>query len=165
MDGLALTYECTSELIEQNAMYNGYHSDTMVSNMIAYGSDGKVFLCAINFPGSWHDGSIKANILPYIRNNIGNYKMCVDQGFPRSGDAHLILVGPMSKRLAKKLAPNLRPYLLQISNIYTSLCQASEWGMRSGLNQISTVFDPEYERYINLSSYDRIKRFYFSGED
>jgi hypothetical protein len=42
--------------------------------------------------------------------------MCVDQGFPRSSDAHLILVGPISKRQAKKLAPNLRPYLLRISN-------------------------------------------------
>jgi hypothetical protein len=174
----------------------------MVNNVFAYGPDGKVFLCAINFPGSWPDGSITANILPYIRNNIGNYKMCVDQGFPRSGDAHLILVGPISKRQAKRLALNLRPYLLRISNIYTSLRQASEWGMRSlqgtfprckkrlpgnaekrkkviqsivlihnfrtelvGLNQISTVFDPEYERYINISSYDRIKRFYFNGED
>jgi hypothetical protein len=112
MDGLALTSECTSELIEQNTMYNGYHSDTMVNNIIACGPDGKVFLCAINFPGSWHDGSITANILPYIWNNIGNYKMCVDQGFPRSGDAHLILVGPISERQAKRLALNLGPYLL-----------------------------------------------------
>jgi hypothetical protein len=62
MDGLALTSECTSEAIEQNAMYNGYHSDTMVNNIFAYGPDGKVFLCAINFPGSWHDGSITSNI-------------------------------------------------------------------------------------------------------
>ena len=35
MDGLALTSECTSEVIEQNAIYNGYHSDTMVNNIIA----------------------------------------------------------------------------------------------------------------------------------
>ncbi len=66
MDGLALTSECTSDELEQNAMYNGYHSDTMVNNVFAYDPDGKVFLCAINFPGSWHDGSIMANILPYI---------------------------------------------------------------------------------------------------
>jgi len=92
-------------------MYNGYRSDTMVNNVFAYGPDGKVFLCAINFPGSWHDGSITANILPYIRNNIGNYKMCVDQGFPWTGDANLILVGPISKKQAKKLAPNLRTYI------------------------------------------------------
>jgi hypothetical protein len=34
-----------------------------------------------------------------------------------------------------------------------------------GLNQISTVFDPEYKRYINLSSYDRIKKFCFQNDD
>ncbi len=33
--------------------YGGYHSDTMVNNVIAYGPDGKVFFAAINFPGSW----------------------------------------------------------------------------------------------------------------
>ena len=128
--------------------------------------------------------------------------MGIDQGFPRTGNANLILVGLISKKQARKLAPNLSPYLLQTSNIYTSLWQASEWGMQSfqgtfprckkrlpgnawkhkkviqsivlihnlrtelvGLNQISTVFDPEYERYINLSSYDRIKRFYFQDDD
>ena len=67
MDGLSLVSECTSDVFEQNAMYNGYHSETMVNNIIAYGPDGKVFLAAINFPGSWHDGSITANILPLIK--------------------------------------------------------------------------------------------------
>jgi hypothetical protein len=57
--------------------------------------------------------------------------MCVDQGFPRSGDAADVLVGPISRSYAYKLAPNLRPYLLFfLSNVYTSLRQASEWGMR-----------------------------------
>ena len=202
MDGLSLTSECTSEMLEQNSMYNGYHSDTMVNNIIAYGPDGKVFLCAVNFPGSWHDGSITANILPYIRDRIGSYKMCVDQGFPRSGDAAQILVGPISRRQARRLAANLRTYLLKISNVYVSLRQASEWGMRGlqgtfprfkkrlpgnpakrklviqsivlvhnfrteivGLNQIRTVFDPEYERYISLYGYDRIRRYYFNEDD
>ncbi len=81
----------------------------------------KFFFVQSIFPGSWHDKSIMANILLYIQNNIGNYKMCDDQGFPRSGDAHLILVGMISKRQAKNLAPNLRPYFLRISIIYTSL--------------------------------------------
>jgi hypothetical protein len=49
-DGVALTSDCTSEPIEKNSMYSGYHSDTMVNNIFAYGPDGKVFLCAINFP-------------------------------------------------------------------------------------------------------------------
>jgi len=202
MDGFSLVSECTSEVLEQNAMYNGYHSETMVNNIIAYGPDGKVFLAAINFPGSWHDGSITANILPYIHERIGNYEMCVDQGLPRSGDASFILVGPISHRQAQRLAANLQQYLLTISNVYVLLHQASEWGMRGlqgafprfkkrlpgnafkqslviqsivsihnfrteivGLNQIRTVFDPEYERYISLRGYDRICRYYFSHDD
>jgi hypothetical protein len=56
--------------------------------------------------------------------------MCVDQGFPRSGDAAGILVGPISRMQARRLAPNLRPYLLRLSNVYVSVRQASEWGMR-----------------------------------
>jgi hypothetical protein len=31
-----------------------------------------------------------------------------------------------------------------------------------GINQIRTVFDPEYERYISLYGYDRIRRYYFN---
>ena len=112
--------------------------------------------------------------------------MCVDQGLPRSGDALDVLVGPISRAQAYRLAPNLRPYLIHLSNVYVSLRQASEWGMRGlqgtfprckkrlpgnqfkrklviqsivlvhnfrtetvGLNQIKTVFDPEYENYIS----------------
>ena len=122
MDGVSLTSECTSEPLVQNSMYSGYHSDTMVNNLFAYAPDGKVIFCAINFPGSWHYG--------YIRKKIGTYKMCVDQGLPRTGDAVDVLVGPISCSQAYQLAPNFYPYLLCLSNIYVSLCQASEWGMR-----------------------------------
>ncbi len=130
MDGLSLHSECNSDTYEQNAMYNGYHSDTMVNNVFAYGADGKVFLCGLNFPGSCHDGSITANLLPIIIEKIGSFKICIDQGFPRSGDADGILVGPYSQRSAARLSPILRPYLLKLSNAYVSLRQASEWGMR-----------------------------------
>lgn len=130
MDGLSLHSECSSERTEQNSMYNGYHSDTMVNNVFAYGADGKVFICGFNFVGSVHDGSIASTLLPTIRNKIGHYKICVDQGFPRTGDADGILVGPYSRRSAANLAPTLREYLLRLSNCYVSLRQASEWGMR-----------------------------------
>jgi hypothetical protein len=40
-------------------------------------------------------------------------------------------VGPLTKKMIKKLAPNLRQYLIDTSNIYVSLRQASEWGMRA----------------------------------
>jgi hypothetical protein len=62
MDGLSLTSECTSEMLEQNSMYNGYHSDTMVNNLIVYGPDDKVFLCAVNFPGIGMMGRLQPTI-------------------------------------------------------------------------------------------------------
>jgi hypothetical protein len=84
IDGLALTTECTSEAINLNAIYNGYHSDKVFNNIFAYVTKRKVFLCIFNFPGIGHDYSITANILPFIKRSIGNHKMCVDQGFPMS---------------------------------------------------------------------------------
>ncbi len=61
---------------------------------------------------------------------IGNYKICINQGFPQSGEAHGMLVGPITKRAARRLHPDVRNYLLCISNVHTSLWLASEcWGM------------------------------------
>jgi hypothetical protein len=130
MDGVSFQTECTSEQVEQNAFYCGYDCDTMVNNVYAFGPDGKVFFAAVNFPGSWADGSLTARFLYQIKRRIGGFKICVDQGFPRGGDASGMFVGPVSKRQARRLHRNVRNYLLRISNVHTSLRQASEWGMR-----------------------------------
>lgn len=130
MDGVSIPAECTEERFEQNAFYCGYDCDTMVNNVFAYGPDGKVFFAAVNFPGSWADGALTARFLHAIKKKIGEYKICVDQGFPRSGDAYGTLVGPITKRAARRLHRDVREYLLRISNVHTSLRQASEWGMR-----------------------------------
>jgi len=82
MDGLSLHYKCSSDAYEQNAMYNWYHLDTMINNAFTYGMNGKVFLCGLKFPGSCHDGSITAKLLPIIIEKIGSFKICIDQGFP-----------------------------------------------------------------------------------
>ena len=34
-----------------------------------------------------------------------------------------------------------------------------------GYNQIKTVFDPEYERFITLDGYNRISTYYLQAED
>jgi hypothetical protein len=132
MDGLGLTTEMTSKRIQQNAYYCGYDCDTntMVNNVLVFGPDGKVFFCAINYPGSWSDGTLTANFFPHIKERIGDYKICVDQGFPRSGDATWILVGPIPERSAPRLHSKVRDNLIHLSNVYMSLRQASEWGMR-----------------------------------
>ena len=130
MDGVSIPAECTDERFEQNAFYCGYDCDTMVNNVFAYGPDGKVFFAAVNFPGSWADGALTARFLHTIKKKIGEYKICVDQGFPRSGEAYGTLVGPVTKRAARRLHQEVREYLVRINNVHTSLCQASKWGMR-----------------------------------
>ena len=70
MDGVLLATECTSEKVTQNAFYNGYQCDTVINNVFGYGPDGKVFITAINFPGSWVDGSVSVQILQSIQKRI-----------------------------------------------------------------------------------------------
>ncbi len=60
MDGLGLTTECTDESIMQNACYCSYDWDTMINNVLVFGPNGKVFFCAINYPGSWANGTLTA---------------------------------------------------------------------------------------------------------
>ena len=54
----------------------------------------------------------------------------MDQGFPQIGEAYGMLIGPVTKRAARRLHQEVREYLLRISNVHTLLHQASEWGMR-----------------------------------
>jgi hypothetical protein len=70
-----------------------------------------------------------APFLHKMKRKIGNYKICVDQGFPRSGAAYGTLVGPITKRAVQRLHRDVRDYLLHISNVHMSLWQASECGM------------------------------------
>jgi hypothetical protein len=67
MDGVSLPTKYTSEELEQNAMYDRYTCDTTVNNVLAYGPDGKVFLCALNFPGSWTNGKLSAHFIEFIK--------------------------------------------------------------------------------------------------
>ncbi len=82
MDGVSFPAECTDYCFIQSAMYCGYDCDMMVNNVFAYGPDGKVFFAAINFPGSWADGSLTAQFLHKMKRRMLDYKICVDQGFP-----------------------------------------------------------------------------------
>jgi hypothetical protein len=129
MDGLGLATEMTDERIQQNAYYCGYDCDTMVNNVLVFGPDGKVFFCAINYPGSWLDGTLTTYLFLHIKERIGDYKIWFNQGFPRSGDTTGILVGPIPERSACRLHPLVRDNLIRLSNVYTALRQVSEWGM------------------------------------
>lgn len=141
---------------------------------------------------------LKLIVRVFLKENLRGRKLAVDQGFPRSGEAFDVFVGPYSEKTVEKLSPLLREHLLMIASVYISLRQAAEWGMRSlqgsfprlkarlladakkrrriilsialvhnfrtelvGLKQIATVFDPEYQQFVSIEGYDRIRRYFF----
>ena len=196
-DGLTVLSECNSDREEQNAFYNGYYHDTCVNNVFLFSAIGKICLAAINYPGSWHDSEVARQMIVFILKEIGDCAICVDQGFPRSGDVFDKLVGPLSRKQMENLGPILRDTIIAKVRTYVSLRQGAEWGMRGlqgsyprlksrltshkqrryylilsivliynfrtayvGLNQIATVFNPEYDQYINLEGYERLERFF-----
>jgi hypothetical protein len=195
VDGVSLPIKCAADPVSQATNYNGYHHDTMCNNVFCFAPTGKIIYACINYPGSWHDSQVSQQLSARVVNNIGNYKICVDQGFPRSGDLYNKFVGPISERARRNLPIEGRQEILRRHNIYVSLRQSSEWGMRAlqgsftrlksrlhnnkqkrkiiitticllhnfrthlvGLNQIATVFNPEYDAFINVNNYDRIAR-------
>ena len=197
VDGLSLAVQCSDDEHLQNAAYNGYSHDTTCNNVFAFSPEGKVIFCSYNYPGSWHDSTVAQDLINVVIKRIGPYAFCVDQGFPRSGDLHGRFVGPMTRRMRRKLSPEIAEYLIPMHEKYISLRQASEWGMRAlqgtfsrlksrltsdnkkrgqiilsivllhnfrtdfvGLNQIAAVFNPHYNQYINMTTYDRIHRYF-----
>ena len=54
------------------------------------------------------DGSLTTHFFSHIKERIGDYKICVNQGFTWSGDATGFLVGPIPERSARQLHPLVR---------------------------------------------------------
>ena len=100
VDGLSIPVQCSDDILQQNAAYNGYHHDTMCNNVMAFAPTGKIIFACLNYPGSWHDSQVCAPLIDIVVREIGQYAFCVDQGFPRSGDLFDKFVGPMSQKLA-----------------------------------------------------------------
>ena len=111
----------------------------MVNNIITCTVDGKVFLCDLNCQGSWHDGSLCANILliaNYMCDNImiRVYKIRVNEGSPLWGDADGILCMPISKRPARTLSPTLHPYSPSIHPFFIKFVCFIETGKQMGIH-------------------------------
>ncbi len=98
MDGVPFAIKCTDDHLVQNAMHSSYVCNTAINNIFAYGPNGKVFFCALNFPGSQSNGAVIARFLPFLKEQRDNYKIVVDHDFPTRGQGYGILVWPMSKK-------------------------------------------------------------------
>ena len=122
--------QCSPDIDVQNAFYNGYYGDTMVNNIFLFSPTGKIIYAVFNSPGSWHDSTVAEPLKQLILELDLAYKICVDQGFPRSGAFQDKFVGPLSSKARRRLSPILRKVILELHNKYVSLRQSSEWGIR-----------------------------------
>lgn len=74
--------------------------------------------------------SSKCMLFTHIHKRIGHLKDCDEQGFPSNGSAWKVFLGLVNQCTTWCLPPQTREYLLQLSNVYTSLWQSSKWGMQ-----------------------------------
>ena len=71
------------------------------------------------------------SLIAKVLEDIGAFKICVDQAFSRSGDLLDKFEGPITRRSRPNLPREMRRDVLRRHNTYVSLRQSSEWGMRS----------------------------------
>ena len=81
----------------------------------------KIIFACINFPGSWHDSQVATSLIAKVIENIGEYKICVDQRFPRTGNLLNKFVGPISRRARLNLPVDNRREVIRQHNKYVSL--------------------------------------------
>ena len=103
----------------------------MIKNVFCFSLTGKIIFACINFPGSWNDSQVSLSLISKVVRNIGDFKICADQGFPRSGDLLNKFVSPLSRPARRNLPVKTRRAALRRHNTYVSLRQSSEWGMRA----------------------------------
>lgn len=130
VDGLSLPVQCSEDPETQSLMYNGYYHDTRCNNVLAFSPEGTIFYAAINYPGSFHDSRTAYKLGETALEKLGNFSLCVDQGFPRKGHFFGKFVGPISRRTLENLSPLVKKNMIKLHNKYISLRQSAEWGMR-----------------------------------
>jgi hypothetical protein len=130
VDGLRLAARCGDTDEAQSVDYSGYSRDTACNNVFAFAPNGKIVYACINAPGSWHDSQVALPLIDKVIRDIGVYALCVDGGFPMKDDLYDKFVGPISRKRKRHLSPILREAVIARHEVYVSLRQASEWGMR-----------------------------------
>jgi hypothetical protein len=57
-DGLKILLQRSSDWAIQNQHHNGWKDDTYVNSVFVFAPDGRIRICTINAPGTWHDSNM-----------------------------------------------------------------------------------------------------------
>ena len=58
IDGLKLSVQESGKIYEQNIYYNGWTHGHYVNYLFVFGPDGKIYICVLNAPGTFHDSNM-----------------------------------------------------------------------------------------------------------
>lgn len=125
-DGLKLHIQQSGNYLIQNRYYNGWKSCHYINSVFVFGPDGKIKMCTINCPGTWHDSTMADygiySKLESIYNDFGG-KIVVDSAFNLGNKPYLIKSAQTDPITAVSTE-------LSLNRQATSLRQLSEHGMR-----------------------------------
>ncbi|EPZ35469.1 hypothetical protein ROZALSC1DRAFT_28416 [Rozella allomycis CSF55] len=133
VDGKNFRVEKPADANTQNAMYNGWLHQTLVTGTICFGADGTIVWAKHNCPGSWNDGDTSRA----LQNKLSdprfspdpNMGILSDSAFPVLGAVKGKIVTPLKDGDLGRIHPSCRSAATAMSNAITSLRQAAEWGM------------------------------------
>lgn len=123
-DGLKLQIEQSKNWFIQNQFFNGWTHGHYVNCIFVFAADGRIRICVINTPGTWHD-STQADHGVYAKmekvfDDHGAI-VVVDSAFNMQNKDYLVKSSQQDPTNAAELLTNRDA---------TSIRQLSEWGMR-----------------------------------
>ena len=155
-DGIKLSIQGSSDYLKQNRNYNGWYHGHYINSVFVFAADGKIRICSLNSPGSWHDSTISDYGVYDALEEVfqqSNGKIVVDSAFKLENRRWLLK--------SSQHDPIGTPEQVSINRAATSVRQLSEWGMRMIQAQFPRLKDPMHyeesgERRVILSLMTRL---------
>ena len=135
-DGLKLTIQSPTDHTKQNKFYNGWHHSNNINSVFVFSPDGKIRLCLINAPGTFHDSTMADyGIYEGMEHVYDEYgaKVVVDSAFK---------IGVKDFVIKSSQEDPLDPDQLVTNRAATSVRLLSEWGMRQLGGAFPRMKDP-----------------------
>jgi len=123
-DGLKLQIEESGNWFIQNQFYNGWTHGHYVNCIFVFAADGRIRICVINTPGTWHDSTqADHGVYDKMKKVYDDHDaiVVVDSAFNMLSKDYLIKSSQQDPTNAEELLTNRDA---------TSIRQLSEWGMR-----------------------------------
>ena len=139
VDGIKLRVATSQFWDEQITFYNGWQHSHYVNNIFCFSPDGRIRICVLNCPGSWHDSTMSDHgayaKMKEVYEEFGG-QVVVDSAFKivRGSDGNDIFIKSSQEDGEGAQA-------IIVHRNATSVRQLSEWGMRMIQAQFPRITD------------------------